>query len=68
LIIHTQWEDIGIRRSFPLAYRRHENHGTRHIDENGRIGLSCNFAVLQGDLVLAVLELFPDWIHKITFR
>jgi hypothetical protein len=63
-VVDGQGEEVLARLGFSLGHYGSQHHGAVHIQQHGAAGLACNFAGFHGDLVLAPLEGFGDFIEN----
>ncbi len=60
LVVDGQREEVSARVRRLAADGRYEDHGLRHVHEDGTVGLARYGPGFEGDNVLAVLERFLD--------
>ena len=62
-VIHGQRKEITARCRLLEAHRRDQHHRVAHGDEHRAVGLTCEFARLNGYGVIPILKTFFDSAH-----
>ena len=58
LVVHGQRQEVALRAGLLADHHGDQHHGVVHVDEHGAVGLAGDLAGLQGDGLVAELEVF----------